>query len=213
MTLLAFEDVTLARGGRVLIEGVSFALGAGDAAVITGPNGAGKSTLIRVAAGLLSPAAGRVTRGAAVALLAEAHALDGERRLRDALDFWAGLDGSQPALATVGLDTLGEVQVRLLSTGQRRRAGLARVVASGAGLWLLDEPANGLDADGVAMLERLIAAHRAAGGAVVVATHLPNDVTNAVQLALPGASRGLVDRAAEWAPASAGEGHSSGRPA
>ena len=121
---------------------------------------------------------------ARVALLAEGHALDGERRLRDALDFWAELDGGKPALAAVGLGALGEVPVRLLSTGQRRRAGLARVVASGAGLWLLDEPANGLDADGVAILERLIAAHRAGGGTVMVATHLPLSLPDALVLDL-----------------------------
>ena len=213
MSSLAFDAVELARGGRVLAEGVSFALNAGDAAMITGPNGAGKSTLIRVAAGLLAPAAGRVSREGGVALLAESHALDGERRLHDALGFWAGLDGTEPALAAVGLQGLEEVPVRLLSTGQRRRAGLARVVASGAGLWLLDEPANGLDADGVAMLEGLVAAHRAGGGAVVVATHLSIVVPNAVQLALPGGSRGLVGRAADCAPAFAGEGHNLPRSA
>ena len=187
---LRFDAVAIARGGRVLAEGVAFALGPGDAALVTGPNGAGKSTLIRVAAGLLAPAAGRVARDGRVALLGEAHALDPERRLRDALAFWAGLDGAMPALEAVGMTGLGEVPVRLLSTGQRRRAGLARVVASGAAVWLLDEPANGLDAGAVAMLERLIAAHRAGGGVVLVATHLPITLATPVELALLGLRRG-----------------------
>lgn len=216
MSLLAFDAVTLARGGRVLAQ-LSFALGAGDGALVTGPNGAGKSTLVRVAAGLLAPAAGRVTHEGRTALLAEAHALDPERRLRDALAFWARLDAAESALDAVGLGGVREVPVRLLSTGQRRRAGLARVVASGAAIWLLDEPANGLDADGVAMLEGLIAAHRAGGGIVVVATHLPIDVPGAqsvrLPLPLPGGSRAPVRGAADWAPASAGEGHVSERPA
>ena len=194
MTALAFEQVTLARGGRALATGLSFALRAGDAAVVTGPNGVGKSTLVRVAAGLLSPAAGRVARDGRVALLAEAHALDGERRLRDALGFWAGLDGTEPALEMVGLGGLGDVPVRLLSTGQRRRAGLARVVASGAAIWLLDEPANGLDADGVGMLEGLIAGHRASGGVAVVATHLPISLPDALSLLLPGEDRSGAGR-------------------
>jgi heme exporter protein A len=181
---LAFEGVTLARGGRVLADALGIALGPGDAALVTGPNGAGKSTLVRVAAGLLAPAAGRVTREGGVALLGEGHALDPERRLVESLGFWAGLDGGAPALDAVGLGGLGEVPVRLLSTGQRRRAGLARVVASGAGLWLLDEPANGLDADGVALLEALIAAHRARGGVVVVATHLPVAMPSALDIRL-----------------------------
>lgn len=185
MSLLAFEEVALARGGRVLAEGLGFALGAGDAALVTGPNGAGKSTLVRVAAGLLAPAAGRVRRDGRVALLGEGHALDGERRLADALGFWARLDGGTAALDAVGLGALGDVPVRLLSTGQRRRAGLARVVASGAALWLLDEPANGLDAEGVAVLEGLIARHRAGGGAVLVATHVGVRMPGAVTLELP----------------------------
>ncbi|WP_425228052.1 heme ABC exporter ATP-binding protein CcmA [Sphingomonas sp.] len=183
---LTFADVALVRGGRVLAERVSFALRPGDAAVVTGPNGAGKSTLIRVAAGLLRAGAGTVEREGAVALLGEGHALDGERRLRDALDFWAKLDGGEAALAAVGLAALGEVPVRLLSTGQRRRAGLARMAASGADLWLLDEPANGLDTDGVTMLEGLIGRHRAAGGAVLMATHQPLAVPSAFGLRLPG---------------------------
>ena len=192
MTQLAFAEVALARGGRVLAENIGFALGQGDAAVVTGPNGAGKSTLIRVAAGLLAPAAGRVMREGSVALLGEAHALDGERRLREALGFWAELDGTRADLDAVGLGALGEVPVQMLSTGQRRRAGLARVVASGAEIWLLDEPANGLDADGVAMLEGLIAAHRAGGGVAVVATHLPIALPDAAALHLPrgGGSEG-----------------------
>ena len=188
MTALAFEGVTLTRGGRVLADGLSFRLGPGDAALVTGPNGAGKSTLIRVAAGLLPPAKGSVVRTGRVALLAEGHGLDRERRLQDALGFWAGLDGSRPALRAVGLDALGEVPVQLLSTGQRRRAGLARVVASGAAIWLLDEPANGLDSEGVALLEGLIAGHRAAGGVAMVATHLPIGMAGAVAVHLPGAS-------------------------
>lgn len=187
--LLAFAGVTLARGGRVLGATVDLVLGPGDAALVTGPNGAGKSTLIRVAAGLLAPAAGRVTRRGRMALMTEAHALDDNRPLRDALGFWAELDGAGPenvgrALDAVGLDALARVPVRLLSTGQRRRAGLARVVASGAALWLLDEPANGLDRDGIALLEGLIAAHRAAGGVAMVATHLPIGIDGASVLSL-----------------------------
>lgn len=171
MSALAFAGVGVARGDRVLARGLDFTLTGGDAAVVTGPNGAGKSTLLRVAAGLLRPVVGNVRREGGVALLAEGTALDGERRLGDALAFWARLDGGRVDLDTVGLNGLAAVPVRLLSTGQRRRAGLARVLASGAGVWLLDEPANGLDADGVAMLEALIVRHRAGGGVAVVATH------------------------------------------
>ena len=185
---LAFDDVTCARGGRLLFEGLSFALGPGDGALVTGPNGAGKSSLIRVAAGLLPPAAGRVEAQGVRALLSETAALDPELTVAQALDFWARLDGRRAAVAAalvaVGLKALAEVPVRLLSTGQRRRAALARVVAGAAPVWLLDEPANGLDADSVALLEAVIETHRAAGGIVLVATHLPVRMARAITVTL-----------------------------
>jgi heme exporter protein A len=186
MTRLAFDQVACARGGRMLFEGLCFALGPGDACVVTGPNGAGKSSLVRIAAGLLDPVGGKVECDGIPALLSESAALDPELPLAKALGFWAGLDGGAvpPALAAVGLADLAEVPVRLLSTGQRRRAGIARVLASGSRLWLLDEPANGLDTASVKLLEGLIAEHCAGGGAVLVATHLPIDLPGAVEVKL-----------------------------
>ncbi|MBC9034282.1 heme ABC exporter ATP-binding protein CcmA [Sphingomonas sp. JC676] len=185
---LAFRNVACLRGGRLLFEGLRFALAPGDAALVTGPNGAGKSSLIRLAAGLLAPASGHVEGEGARALLSEATALDPELSLTAALDFWAGIDGRRgtvpEALEAVGLTEIARVPVRLLSTGQRRRAAFARVVASGAPVWLLDEPANGLDTASVARLEGLIAAHRANGGIALVATHLPMALPGAIELPL-----------------------------
>ena len=185
---LSFADVACVRGGRLLFEGVGFALGPGDSALVSGPNGTGKSSLIRIAAGLLPAAAGQVTGDGARALLAESAALDLELPLAAALRFWARIDGRaaavESALAAVGLVELAQVPVRLLSTGQRRRAALARVVASGAPVWLLDEPANGLDVQSVEVLERLIADHRAGGGVALVATHLPIALPGAVEVRL-----------------------------
>lgn len=185
---LAFRDVACLRGGRLLFEGMNFALAPGDAALVTGPNGAGKSSLIRIAAGLLSPASGRVEGEGVRALLSEASALDPELTLAAALGFWAGIDGCRAAvtqaLEAVGLSEIANVPVRFLSTGQRRRAGLARVVAGGAPVWLLDEPANGLDTVSVAQLAELIAGHRAEGGIALVATHLPIALPGAIEVAL-----------------------------
>ena len=167
--LLRFEGVTLRRGGRLLFENLGLLLGPGERLQVTGPNGSGKSSLIRLAAGLLRHEAGRIER-APLALADDAVALDRELPLRRALQFWnPGTD----ALETTGLDALAEVPVRLLSSGQLKRATLARVAASGAALWLLDEPLNALDADGAAGLSKLIADHLRGGGAVLAASHQP----------------------------------------
>ena len=191
--MLRFDAVTCERGGRMLFEGLSFALEPGGALLVTGPNGAGKSSLIRVAAGLLRPAAGTVAGDAARALLTEAASLDEELPLATALGFWARLDGRPHAVAealdATALSDLAEVPVRLLSTGQRRRAAFARVMASGAPVWLLDEPANGLDAAALALLEAAIARHREGGGAVLVASHTPVSLSDAYQLRLPGETK------------------------
>ena len=188
---LAFRDVACVRGGRLLFSGVSFDLELGDAAVVTGPNGIGKSSLIRIAAGLLAPLEGAVTCDADKALLTEASALDSDRTLLAALRFWASLDHAPDpeariahALHALDLEALADIPVRLLSTSQRRRAAIARIAASHAPIWLLDEPANGLDVAAVALLEREIAAHRANGGIALVATHLPLAIPHAQEIAL-----------------------------
>lgn len=221
MTLLALRGVVCMRGGRTLFEGLDLMLAAGDAAVVTGPNGVGKSSLIRIAAGLLRPAAGDVA-AAPAALVDERASLDPERTLAEALRFWMAIDrassatpveagdqsgaareipqrppsGPRPspgwtleeALDLLDLAALADVPVRLLSTGQRRRAALARVAVSPARLWLLDEPANGLDDAAVARLALLVAAHRAGGGAVLVATHLPLDLPGGAAIRLEAAA-------------------------
>ncbi|HVF36673.1 MAG TPA: heme ABC exporter ATP-binding protein CcmA [Sphingomicrobium sp.] len=169
--LLKGEGLALVRGGRLLFEGLAATLESGDALHITGPNGSGKSSLIRLVAGLLKPDAGRIERAEA-ALADEGLALDRELPLGRALAFWRGPELAK-AMTVFALDELADVPVRLLSTGQAKRARLARVMASGAPLWLLDEPMNGLDRKGVEELDAAISAHRAAGGAVIAASHLP----------------------------------------
>ncbi len=166
--LLRFDAVTCKRGGRVLFEDLSFDLGAGEALHVAGPNGSGKSSLIRLAAGLLSPQDGTVT-AAPLELADDSLALDRELSLAASLRFWGG--DVDAAMAAVGLTDLADVPVRLLSAGQAKRASLARSVAGGAPLWLLDEPANALDSSSLELLESLLESHRSAGGAVVAASH------------------------------------------
>jgi heme exporter protein A len=171
--LLHAEDVALVRGGRLLFESLGLHLDAGEALHVTGPNGSGKSSLIRLAAGLLRPTAGRIERGGEVALADEHLALDRELSLGRALAFWSEGASLAPAMEAMGIAHLVAVPVRLLSTGQARRARLARVIAAEAKLWLLDEPVNGLDLDGEAFLKAAILSHRQAGGAVLAASHQP----------------------------------------
>ena len=167
--LLRFEGVTLRRGGRLLFEDLNLELAAGERLQITGPNGSGKSSLIRLAAGFLREERGRIQRSQ-FALADEHLALDRELSLRSALRFWAKeVDETMDAL---GLEQLAELPVRLLSSGQAKRAALARVAASGAPLWLLDEPFNTLDTDSFSRFQRLMDNHCATGGAVLAASHL-----------------------------------------
>lgn len=169
------------RGERLLFRGVSFTLGSGDALQVAGPNGIGKSSLIRILAGLALPFTGSVERSGTVGLLDERLALDEHQLLGKALAFWAALDGGNPQdhADRLGLNDLLDVPVRYLSTGQRKRAALARLMGQQADSWLLDEPLNGLDVAGVALVEQLVAEKRSLGGAVVVASHQT--------VALPGA--------------------------
>jgi heme exporter protein A len=167
---------------------VGFALAAGDALVLRGPNGSGKSSLLRLLAGFLAPAAGRLAwEGAAIGddpgahrmrlhWVGHADAIKSALTVRENLAFAAAMAGAADgriagALAHFGLAGLAELPGRLLSAGQRRRTALARLLAAPRPLWLLDEPGVGLDAASRTRLEEAIAGHRAGGGLVVLATH------------------------------------------
>ena len=186
---LRLSGIACARGGRLLFRGVDLALEPGGSALLRGPNGIGKSSLMRICAGLLRPMAGTIERRGRIALADERLALDLEEPLAQALGFWARLDGADAgaldrALEAMALGSLGGIPVRMLSTGQRKRAALARVIASGAGLWLLDEPGNGLDDASLELLGAAVAAHLAGGGIVVAASHQPLPMASPVVIDL-----------------------------
>ncbi len=179
---LRLTDVACLRGGRMLFRGVSLTLGSGESALLTGPNGIGKSSLLRLCAGLLPAFAGTVDRRGGIALTDERLALDMDLPLATALAFWAQLDRAGPEAVSAALDAMAltrfaDVPVRMLSTGQRKRAMLARVIASIAPIWLLDEPGNGLDSASTDLLGRAVATHLASGGIVVAASHQPLPMT------------------------------------
>lgn len=197
--MLEARDLTCLRGGRIVFAALDLALAPGGAVLVIGPNGSGKSTLLRVLAGLLPPLAGAVSwRGRPVAAdpegfraetryLGHLDAVKPQLTAEENLAFWTRLYGAgtgrvATALATFGLDALADLPARMLSAGQRRRLGLARLIAAPAPLWLLDEPTVALDRSGVAAVERAIAAHRADGGVAVVSTNAPLTLPNAGEL-------------------------------
>jgi heme exporter protein A len=188
---LAFDAVACLRGGRLLFEGLSFAVAPGAALIVEGPNGAGKTSLLRIAAGLLRAAAGRVSRPDRIGFLGHELGLDLDQPLGDALGFWAKIDGANGARVARAVDAmklspLAAVPVRMLSSGQRRRAGLARVIAGGAPLWLLDEPGVGLDTASLDALALAIESHRAGGGAVMATSHMPLGIARPQRLVVGG---------------------------
>lgn len=172
---LIVTDLACRRGRRLLFEHLAFRLDPGEALHLEGPNGSGKSSLLRLLAGLLTPAAGGISGGGTRGFLGHDTALKPRMTLGAELAHWARLDEGlarlPAAMTAMNVAALADLPAAHLSSGQRRRAGLARVIASGADLWLLDEPNAGLDTASAALLASAMAAHRAAGGMIVAAVH------------------------------------------
>lgn len=196
--MLTAENLAVLRGERAVFAGLSFTLAPGEAMLLVGVNGAGKSTLLRLLAGLLAPAEGRLLWDGADALadraahavrlryLSHQDALKPALTSRENLAFFARLwsGDAESALDALALAPLAELPARVLSCGQKRRLALARLALAPAALWLLDEPTVGLDAASVERLGLLLARHRAAGGMVLAATHLPLPLPGARELRL-----------------------------
>jgi heme exporter protein A len=203
MRLIA-ENLSGERGGETVFCDIGFSLRGGQALLVTGPNGSGKSTLLRVIAGLLPAASGRVhlqdEDGSVSPVAVACHYLGHQNAMKPTLSvtenlaFWRDFCGDarldiEAALEAVGLGGIGHLPFGYLSTGQRRRTAIARLLVSYRPLWLLDEPTSGLDKASEARLAGLMTAHCEAGGIIVAATHLPLGLETAAELRMGEAVR------------------------
>jgi heme exporter protein A len=196
---LQASDLVCQRGDREVFRGLSFAVQGGEALVVTGPNGAGKSSLLRMIAGLIRVAGGRLEfldGDPELSLAEQVHYLGHQDALKPALsvsenlDFWTrylgGADtaGLPHALAAVGLASLGDLPAAYLSAGQRRRLSLARLITAPRPVWLLDEPTAALDTGGQDRLADMMRQHCSGGGLILAATHGPLGLADTRELKL-----------------------------
>ncbi len=194
---LVAENLVLSRGGRVIVDGLSFRVSGGSALLLTGANGSGKTTLLRALAGFLRPTAGAVRLegangehepGELAHFVGHLDGIKTHLTVEENLAFWAAyLDaGGDVAAALDGfaLTGLAEIPAGYLSAGQKRRLALARLAAAKRPIWLLDEPTVSLDTASVALLVAAIEAHLAGGGLAVITTHVPLPLARAEEIRL-----------------------------
>ena len=206
MRLIA-ENLGAERGGEPVFSGVSFDLGDGEGLVVTGPNGSGKSTLLRVVAGLLPAIEGTIriegggeewpTPQAACHYLGHTNAMKTALTVEENLRFWQEFSGAphlsiEEALDMVGLPQVAALPFGYLSTGQKRRIAIAKLLVSHRPVWLLDEPTAGLDAASERQFAALMGAHLEEGGIIVAATHIPLGLEGVKNLRLGAAQAGGV---------------------
>lgn len=181
---VAVRGLSIERGGWRLFENLAFTAAAAEHVALTGPNGAGKTSLLRAIAGFLRPSAGEITfagtpdgHESQIHFVGHRDGLKGTIDARAHIRFWAnvlgGDAGADSLIERLGLTRVADLPARTLSAGQGRRLALARLLVAPRPVWLLDEPAAALDADGKALLNGMIDAHRADGGIVIAAVHEP----------------------------------------
>jgi heme exporter protein A len=186
---LSVDGVHVWRGNRHVLKGVGLQVAPRQLLHISGPNGTGKTTLLRVVCGLLRPEQGQVSWGgksissirpeyqAALAYASHEPALKADLTALENLRFAVGLKRRvethqlRARLEQAGVAGCADLPARVLSAGQRRRVAMARVLAMGAALWLLDEPFTNLDAAGADLMSGLLRSHVEGGGAALVVAH------------------------------------------
>lgn len=202
---LCLRNIAVARGGVPVLSGVSFSLTAGTAMILRGPNGSGKTTLLRTIAGLQPPLAGTINGATdTVGYAGHADGLKAMLSVAENLKFWAAVYGRTditPALEAYALLPLADRLTGTLSAGQKRRAGLARLMVTGRPIWILDEPTVSLDVDAVGLFADAVRAHLRAGGMALLATHIDLGLEDAQVLdltpmrAIPTQLHGASDEA------------------
>jgi heme exporter protein A len=194
---LTVTDLSCSRAGRPVLRGLSLAVADGEAMLVRGPNGAGKTTLLRALAGLLPADAGTIVLDGVAPRDADAWAervgyaghLDAVKpqlTVAENLGFWAALGGGDVggALQAFGLGAIADRPAQFCSAGQKRRAGLARLLLAPRRLWLLDEPTVALDEAAAGRLAAAVRGHCADGGMAVIATHAAIELPGARTLRL-----------------------------
>ena len=195
---LAVDDLTCARGGVPVVEGVAFRVAAGQALILRGRNGSGKTTLLRTLAGLQPALHGTVAPSPdAIAYAGHADAVKSTLTVAENLRFWAAIHGArdiEPALDAFDLHPLEDRLALHLSAGQRRRLGLARLAVAGRPVWAMDEPTVSLDTGAVARFGEVVRGHLVAGGIAVIASHVDLGIEAEVLDVERFAARAPVDR-------------------
>jgi heme exporter protein A len=180
---LVGEGLAVERGGRCVFRDVDVAAAGGELVLLAGPNGSGKTSLIKLIAGVLEPAAGKLsftggddelTIGQQAHLIGHQQAIKPALTVLENMQFWAGFFGGDRAMACLdafGLGELSGLPAGVLSAGQRRRLSLSRLFLSYRPIWLLDEPNVGLDGSSLAQLAHHMREHLKSGGLIVAAAH------------------------------------------
>ncbi|MEY3106723.1 MAG: hypothetical protein RIT35_893 [Pseudomonadota bacterium] len=179
-------DLSCIRDDRVLFEGLSFELRAGQVLLLEGKNASGKTSLLRILCGFREADAGQIKWcGEAIndsdyyVDMAYVGHLDGVKKELTVIEnlkvslalSQAGQYSIQQALVKVHLDDFDDALVQTLSAGQKRRLSLARLLITNKRLWILDEPFTSLDTAGIILIETLMTEHCASGGMIFLTSH------------------------------------------